>query len=87
VPTWRSFHNAGNEKSQRFDTKFKVTINNEDGHEIQHSSIEVVSPMDDENYLFYEECQNRFENNFIDDERSENNHEVCKKCGHLPLKI
>lgn len=91
VPTWRSFHNAGKKKSAHKDAKFQLTINDEDGQEIPNSSFEVVSPMDDdENCLFYEECQNRFENNFIDDNdkaRGENNREVCKKCGHLTLKL
>lgn len=89
VPTWRSFHNAGTKKSPHNDAKFQVTINDVDGQEIQESSIEFVSPMDaDENCLFYEDCQNRFENNFIDEaERNENNREVCKKCGHLTLKL
>lgn len=81
VPTWRSFTD-----SRQNDAKFQMTINDEDGREIQNSSIEIVSPMDDENILFYDECQNRFENNFVDD-GNENNREVCKKCGHLTIKI
>lgn len=88
VPTWRSFNNAGREKLALNEAKFQVTINDEYGHEIHESSIEVVSPMDDENCLFYDECQIGFENNFIDEiERNENNRKVCKKCGHLILKV
>lgn len=88
VPTWRSFHETGKKKSTHNEAKFQVTINDVDGHEIQESSIEIVSPMDEENCLFYEECQNRFENNFIDDvEEKKNNRQVCKKCGHLTLKL
>lgn len=89
VPTWRSFNsNSHKAKSTHNDLKFKLTISDEDGHEIMNSSS---SSMDDcdtndvENCLFYQENsmkrKNQFENNFIDDEEK-----ICHKCGHTKFK-